>query len=304
MNVRALRYFIETVKHKSFTKAALHLGVTQSTVSKMVRQLEDEFGETLIIRDAKGFLLSDAGKVILDRGVDVLHSIERLRSDVLATQSLKQGVLRLGIPPMINLLFTDVLHKFSSLYPDIDLHIQELPGPAIEQHVASGELEMGFSISPVASELAISARTVASHSVWALATENTFSGNTKKISLNELAPLPLIFLNDDFGLTRLLRKAFTQNGVTPTIVAQSSQWDWVVSMATSGLGVALLPEPFLSRIQHPPAQMAEIIEPALRWEVVHVWNSAYLSLAAKAWLSCCESVLGGQWLPPELLDND
>lgn len=303
MNIRALHYFIETVKQKSFTKAAEQLGVTQSTVSKMVRQLEDEFGEALIIRESRQFLLSDSGKVVMERGLEVLHDIERLQAEVHATQSLQQGVLRLGIPPMINLLFTDVLNLFSRQHPNIQLHIQELPGPAIEQQVASGKLEMGFSISPVAPGLDINTRTVVSHSVWALAAENTFKSKQDKISLDELAPLPLIFLSDEFGLTRLLRQAFAQMSISPRVVAQSSQWDWIVSMATSGLGVALLPEPFLSRLAQTPAQVAQIVEPDLKWEVTHVWNSAYLSLAAKAWLSCCETVLGGQWIPPALLDS-
>src|SRR5690606_4048145 len=109
MNVKALQYFIETVRQRSFTVAAQHMGVTQSTVSKMVRQLEDDFGDPLIIREAKQFLLSDSGQVVWERGLEVLAAIQRLETDVRQTQALKQGRLALGIPPMINLLFTDVL---------------------------------------------------------------------------------------------------------------------------------------------------------------------------------------------------
>ena len=174
MNLRALQYFIETVKQQSFTKAAKQLGVTQSTVSKMVNQLESDFGERLIIREPGRFQLSDTGRVVFERGLETLQHIERLHDEVRATQSLQQGVLRLGIPPMINLLFTDVLQHFSRSYPGIQLQIRELPGPAVEQQVASGELEMGFSILPIASELGIQTRTVVSHTVWALASEHTF----------------------------------------------------------------------------------------------------------------------------------
>ena len=52
MDLRALRYFIETVRRDSFTQAAQALNVTQSTISKMVRQLEDEVGAPLLIRQA------------------------------------------------------------------------------------------------------------------------------------------------------------------------------------------------------------------------------------------------------------
>lgn len=303
MNLRALQYFIETVKQQSFTKAAKQLGVTQSTVSKMVNQLESDFGERLIIREPGRFQLSDTGRVVFERGLETLQHIERLHDEVRATQSLQQGVLRLGIPPMINLLFTDVLQHFSRSYPGIQLQIRELPGPAVEQQVASGELEMGFSILPIASELGIQTRTVVSHTVWALASEHTFKARQGKIRVSDLAHLPLIFLNDDFGLTRLLRQSFSAKSINPQVVAQSSQWDWVVSMAMSGLGVALLPEPFLSRLHHPPAQVAQVVEPDLQWEVAHIWSSNYLSLAARAWLQCCETILGGEWLPPTLQEH-
>ena len=60
MDLRALRYFVETVRHSSFTHAAEHLCVTQSTVSKMVRQLEDEVGQPLLIREGRGVQIGRA----------------------------------------------------------------------------------------------------------------------------------------------------------------------------------------------------------------------------------------------------
>lgn len=68
MDLRALRYFVETVRHSSFTQAAGHLCVTQSTVSKMVRQLEDEVGQPLLIREGRGVRLTDAGRIVFERG--------------------------------------------------------------------------------------------------------------------------------------------------------------------------------------------------------------------------------------------
>ncbi|WP_280954770.1 LysR family transcriptional regulator [Paludibacterium denitrificans] len=60
MDIRALRYFSEVVKRQSFTKAAEALFVTQPTISKMVKQLEDELGMPLILREGRHFRLTDA----------------------------------------------------------------------------------------------------------------------------------------------------------------------------------------------------------------------------------------------------
>ena len=72
IDIRALRYFVETARLQSFTQAASSLSVTQSTISKMVRQLENEVGQPLLIREGRQVRLTDVGRVVyvvrLDNG--------------------------------------------------------------------------------------------------------------------------------------------------------------------------------------------------------------------------------------------
>lgn len=295
MDVRSLRYFIETVKHQSFTQAAQSLNVTQSTVSKMVRQLEDELGEPLLIRDHRHLQLTDCGKVVLERGQEVLQNVQRLLREVHEVQALQRGKLELGMPPMINVLFTEVLKTFKARHPQIELTLHEETGMGIERLVAAGTVEMGLSILPLGPELNLSAAPVARHGVWAIGRKDSCRSAQGKVKLQELERHPLIFLSDDFALTRMLRRAFAHAGLQPHIAAQSGQWDWVASMAQAGMGIALLPQPFLSRLEPGDWVAAEIVEPALNWEVALLWNGRYLSQAAKAWLQVCADVLGGDW---------
>jgi DNA-binding transcriptional LysR family regulator len=60
LDIRSLRYFVTTVQLNSFTQAAESMYVTQSTISKMVRQLEEEVGEALLIRQGRKLVLTDA----------------------------------------------------------------------------------------------------------------------------------------------------------------------------------------------------------------------------------------------------
>ncbi|MGE8591051.1 MAG: LysR substrate-binding domain-containing protein, partial [Alcaligenes sp.] len=177
----------------------------------------------------------------------------------------------------------------------IELVLHEETGMGIERMVAAGAVEMGLSILPLGPELNLSAAPVARHGVWAIGRKNSFRSAQGKVKLEELERHPLIFLSDDFALTRMLRRAFAHAGLQPHIAAQSGQWDWVASMAQAGMGIALLPQPFLSRLEPGDWVAAEIVEPALNWEVALLWNGRYLSQAAKAWLQVCADVLGGSW---------
>lgn len=296
INVIALRYFVETVRLSSFTAAAQYLGVSQSTVSKMVRSLEDQIGETLIIRNGKPLLLSDAGKVLYDRGGELISSLLRLEQEVHEVQALSQGRVNIGIPPMINLLFTEVIKNFRERYPSILLQVHEHPGPAIELQVAKDELDVGFSIAPVNEYLPLEHQVVASYDVYAIGLPELLPRNKGAITLSQVTKKPLLLLNDDFGLTRLLRQRFVKEQLQPRIYAQSSQWDWLISMAQAGLGIAVLPEPFCARLPEDLVYKVISEDVPLSWDVMLLWSGRYLSQAARAWLECCQAQLGGDWL--------
>ncbi|PLC52326.1 LysR family transcriptional regulator [Pollutimonas nitritireducens] len=295
MDIRSLRYFVETTRLNSFTHAAASLQVTQSTISKMIRQLEDEIGEPLLLRESRQFTLTDTGRVVYERAKDVLGAMRQLTTEVRETQALSRGTLHVGVPPMINLLFTQVLKTFRTKYPDIVLALHENTGQEIERQVAAGTLEIGMSILPTNPDLGLRAVEVASHAVWAVGEHGAFK-QKNTIRLDALADMPLVLLKDDFALTRRLRHEFRQVGFEPKIAAQSSQWDWTLAMARAGMGVALLPEPFISNLNQDNLAVARIAEPDIPWQVAHIWNGRYLSHAARAWIDICEQVLGGHWL--------
>ena len=78
MDIRTLRYFVEVVRQQSFTRAA-KLFVTQPTISKMLKNLEDELNCTLLIRDGRKLLLTDTGRVVFERGLAIWRSFASLR---------------------------------------------------------------------------------------------------------------------------------------------------------------------------------------------------------------------------------
>ncbi|CAB3695309.1 LysR family transcriptional regulator [Achromobacter denitrificans] len=293
MDVRALRYFVETVRHASFTQAAKALFVTQSTVSKMIRQLEEEAGTPLLIRDGHTARPTDTGRVMYQRGLQVLETMRQLSEELRQTTDLRRGELEVGIPPMINLLFTPVVKRFRERHPGIHLTLREGTGQAVEGLVASGELEVGATILPIAPDGGLIAQPFGSYPIWVIGPPDAPWAGKTSLPLSALRDARLLIPTDDFAITRRLRQAFADAGFQPGIAAQSAHWDFLVAMASAGLGVALLPEPLMQRMKTRGLSTAKLAKSGMQWEVGHIWQqSGYLSFAARAWLEVCDEVLG------------
>lgn len=289
MDLRALRYFVETVRHSSFTHAAEHLCVTQSTVSKMVRQLEEEVGQPLLIREGRGVRLTDAGQIVFERGQEALSVVKRLTQDVADLSGLVRGEVTVGIPPMVNLFFPPLIKRFKERYPQIKLRAQEAGGQVIEQRVLAGELEVGVTVLPVPADSGLTSAELGRFPICLVGTPASSWFRVAQPTLATLDQEPLLMFSEDYALTKRLRTGFIQAGVEPVIVAQSGQWDFLLSMAMAGLGTALMPEPLLKRLRLPAdVVIRPLCEPEVSWRVGQVWvPDRHMSHAARAWLAVC-----------------
>jgi DNA-binding transcriptional LysR family regulator len=293
MDLRALRYFVETVRASSFTEAASLLCVTQSTVSKMVRQLEDELGQPLLIREGRSVRLTDAGQLVFERGQEALAVVQRLQRDVGDLSDMARGELTVGIPPMVNLFFPPLIKRFKERYPHIKLEVHEAGGQVIEQQVRGGSLEVGVTVLPVQPGSGLSSHELGHFPICLVGTSQSAWAHDPRPGLTTLHQQPVLLFSDDFSLTRRLRQAFDAEGVQPDVVVQSSQWDFLLSMAMAGMGTALLPQPLVERLKLGDDVLVRPIEaPDLNWAVGLIWvPERYMSHAARAWLAVCREAL-------------
>ncbi|AOY47788.1 LysR family regulatory protein CidR [Vibrio cholerae] len=81
MDIRALRYFVELVNQQSFTKASERLFVTQPTISKMIRNLEQELEQPLLHREGRRFWLTEAGEIVYQRAQQILTQMQQLDAE-------------------------------------------------------------------------------------------------------------------------------------------------------------------------------------------------------------------------------
>ncbi|CAI8934852.1 LysR family transcriptional regulator [Kosakonia quasisacchari] len=292
MDIRTLRYFVEVVRQQSFTRAAERLFVTQPTISKMLKNLEDELNCTLLIRDGRKLLLTDTGRVVYERGIAILAEFRQLETELGDINHLNKGILRLGIPPMVGMLMAGPINLFNQRYPGVELKIAEFGGLTVQQAVSNGELDVAMTALPVEEESGLATLPLFSHAMCVLVPRSGSWLERDVVTPEELAEHPLLIYNEDFALSRQLMLLFQQHGVKPRIAVRSGQWDFLAAMVQAGVGIAILPEPVCQRLDKQTLRWLPL-QSDLRWELGMIWREGvYLSRSAQAWLQCCK----GFWL--------
>src|SRR5580698_4936629 len=98
LDLNALQFFAQVAKEQSFTKAAIHLGLPKSSVSRAIRDLEGRLGVRLLVRTTRSVSLTEAGEIYLDRCQKLLEDAEQADLQIGALQASPRGKLRVGAP--------------------------------------------------------------------------------------------------------------------------------------------------------------------------------------------------------------
>ncbi|WP_454010103.1 LysR substrate-binding domain-containing protein [Aeromonas sp. Marseille-Q7275] len=287
MDIRALRYFVELVREKSFTRASEKLFVTQPTISKMIRSMEEVLGQPLLNREGHSFTLTDSGQVLFARGQLILAQMQQLEAELADLQSLQHGRLALGIPPMVGHVYADLIRAYRSRYPKVELSIVEYGGRRIEQAVLEGELDLAITMLPTREEGVLSALELDCYPIQVVLPDLPRWRGESEIRLADLQEEPFLLYTQAFTLSERLEQACQQAGFVPQVAARSSQWDFLTAMVRSGMGVAFLPEPICRRLT-PDGLVLRPLLPELSWRLGVIWPAKrYLSRTAEAWLALC-----------------
>ncbi|MEJ2626635.1 MAG: LysR substrate-binding domain-containing protein [Pseudolabrys sp.] len=135
MNVRQLRYFVAASEYGSFRKAAAALSVQESTVSRRIRDLEDNLGSALFHRHSGGVLPTIAGQRLLPQARKVLRYVSEGAEIVNAVGRVKDGHLRIGIfSSLASGFLQELLKSFHEQHEGVQLQV--LDGNSAEHAAA------------------------------------------------------------------------------------------------------------------------------------------------------------------------
>lgn len=289
MDLRALRYFVEVVRTNSFTKAAEHVHVTQPTISKMVKQLEEELGGPLLLREGRGVQLTDAGQVVYERGLQVLAQAQLLRQEVAEVDGIARGELSVGIMPTGGHYMAPVIALFQQRYPGVRLNVQESGARLQRQLVLEGKLDMALSLID-APDPELQTYTIAHQKTRVAMAKHRIPDEQQPVRWSELATLPFLLYTSDFTLHDAVQQHCAQAGFEPQIKLQTRYWDFIGDLVADDIGIAVMFEHVIAKFDPQRVASRPLIEPAMTWDAVLMWREGYRSRAAQAWLDCVREI--------------
>lgn len=152
-NIQKYQAFIRTVEYGSFTKAAETLGYTQSSVSKMIADLEQEWQVNLLERSRAGVQLTADGMAMLPYAENIVADYRKLQDEVANLNGLRQGVIRIGtFSSVATHWIPGIIQSFQKDYPGIQYELLLGDYDEIENWLAMGRIECGFLRLPTRKE--------------------------------------------------------------------------------------------------------------------------------------------------------
>lgn len=236
--------FLKATELGSFTRAAEALSYTQSGISRMIADLEREWGVRLLARSRAGVHLTSEGRRLIDQVKRVCTEEQRLEALVAELNDLQTGLIRVGtLSSMATHWLPRIVSAFQKDYPNIEYELLLGDYLEIEQWVLDGRVDCGFLRLPAHAQLQTTF--LGCDRLLAVLPEGHPLAERERVPLSLLAEQPFLLLQK--GANDEILQMFRKQGLEPDV--RFTTWDdyAIMSMAENGLGVSILPELILRR---------------------------------------------------------
>lgn len=275
MELRHLRYFVAVAEALSFTKAAEKLRLAQPSLTRQVRNLEDEISVQLLDRSKNRVTLTDAGRLFLFESKKLLAMSDEI---ILATQRMNHGdTAQLNIGYIANIhynLLPTTLGAFRKLYPLVALNLFDMTSAEQFEAIENHKIDLGFiGLRPDLSGHDLLSECFAHTTMLAALPASHPLAKKAKIKLTDLTSEFFISKSAKTypGSRKWLTDTCKSAGFTPKILQEADVEPLVLRFVADGLGVALLPEQ-ITRLPHDGAILRPLTPP-LRREATIAWRA-------------------------------
>ena len=279
-NLQKYIAFVKTVEYGSFTKAADMLHYSQSGVSRMIHDLEQEWKVVLLERGKAGVRLTGDGIKILPHAKAVCMEYEKLQMQVDELNGLRSGMIRIGtFSSVATHWLPNIIKEFQKDYPGIDYELLLGDYTEIEEWIAEGRVDCGFLRLPTVPDF--ETIFLDQDDLRVILPENHPLAECDVFPVAALCNEPFMLLEK--GAKAEVSEIFENCNLKPRV--HFTTWDdyAIMSMVESGLGISILPELILKRIPyHIVAKKLSV--PACRNIGLALRDSKTASLAVKRFI--------------------
>lgn len=275
MELRHLRTVEAVARHRSLTKAGEELFLTQSAVSQQIRRLEAELGVDVFHRTSRRVELTAEGRVILGYAQRALAEVDRLQDELEQITGLLTGELRIGgLYPTGQYDLFAMLADFRAAHPGVAIHMTEGTQDDTFAALRSDELDCAFiAHDPDAIGDEFQAELVFQDElVVALPAGHALAGE-HAVSFEDVASTDLVAYRENSAMRLRLERKMAARGLQPRNAFICTEMAAVRALASSGLGVAVIPRSIAEQ-PGPPIELRPFGPDGLTWPVALVWRAA------------------------------
>ncbi|HEX5566144.1 MAG TPA: LysR family transcriptional regulator [Streptomyces sp.] len=263
-----LAHFTAVARHEHVTRAALELGVPQSTLSRAMARLEEDLGVALFARHGRTVSLTPAGRTFLTFVERALASVEQAAEAVRADADPAAGKVAFGfLHTLGSETVPGLIRSFRAEHPRVRFSLIQNYGEAMLERLRAGDLDMCL-LSPVPDAPDLVARRLDEQRLRLVVPEEHPLARRRRVRLVEAADEPFITLEPGYGMRRIFDALCAEAGFTPRIAFEGEEAETLRGLVAAGLGVALLPPPAVPR---PGVRELTVTQPRAVREIGVAW---------------------------------
>ncbi|CAD6558853.1 LysR substrate-binding domain-containing protein [Paraburkholderia sabiae] len=243
MNVtlRQLRVFIEVARLQSFSRAGSEIGLTQSAVSRCVRELEAEIGLKLIDRTTREVQLTDVGGNLVASVSRLLGDLDDALREIREIGEQRRGRVMVAASPTIACrLMPDIVATCGRQFPYITLGLRDDVQGDVVRKVKSGEVDFGVVIGPLTAD-DLFTEPLMTDSFCLVSRDDHPLASRAEIAWRELDGERLVMLDQASGSRPIIDAALEEHGVSAEVVQELGHPSTVFGLVQAGVGVSVLP---------------------------------------------------------------
>lgn len=240
MDIQLLQSFLTTAEVGNVTRAARLLHVSQPTLSRQIKTLEEELGVRLFDRLGKKIRVSTAGESMLEQCRSILERTQELHVAAAGLKTGHTGLLRVGASPqLLERLFPLVLPAYQAQHPGVEVRLTEGDSSSLLEMLGRGELHV--AMSPASAVGRFRVQKLGRLKIMAVGKLLRKRGRAASIDIAEVCEHKVITLRRGYKSRDLFDAACRLKALHPVIALESSAPHTMIALAQAGVGCAIVP---------------------------------------------------------------
>ena len=287
MEYKHIEYFIETCNHKSITKAAESMFISQQALSRCIAKLEKDVNCTLFNRTVKGITLTEEGKYLYKQFNPIIMDFRNTVSKTISTLESKPKILSFCCAPGIfRSLNPELLMTFQETYPKITLDMLEMPDKECDKYVESDRRHFGLlAIAENRHGERLDFITVKTVPLYLYVNKYNPLSLHKEIKFEMLKNESFLFMDKKSYYRKLVNGYAKKCGFKPKPVFESSDTNQLCSLVDKGKGIFLgIPELYNNAL-YKNTVIVPFEDKNINWSIAFIFqNYDCLDISAKKFI--------------------